>query len=195
MNFTEVVQQVMDLTARTDKKAEIENAVNTTLSLCIYKASFVDDLVEITKNAEPSIGVYSGTVNLSGLTNYRKMKYIRPTNLTDFFIPKQPQGVLLLGQVVRNIYWISGTSLNWTSSVPVDTLELGYYVYPPQLTDAAPTHWFLDKAPWVIIDLACARIFKSLGFLEEGASHEAQGAALYITIKNDLEDQVMPEAR
>jgi len=53
MNFTEVVQEVIDITARADKKSQIENAVNTVLRLAIFKASFVRDIIESTINAEP----------------------------------------------------------------------------------------------------------------------------------------------
>lgn len=194
MNFSEVVQEVIDITARQDKKSQIENAVNTVLSLVIFKASFVRDLVESTLNAAPVQNVFSGVVDLAALSNFRKLKYLKVTGVNKFMSSRQPQGVIVQGIIVRDIYWIAGTNLNWVSSIAVKTLEIGYFVYPPKLTDAAPIHWFLDTAPNVIIDLAAARIFRSIGDSKSASDHEGSGAQLYITVKSDLESNVEAEA-
>lgn len=194
MNFTQAVSEVLELVNRPEKKVEAENAVNTVLSLAIYKASFVNDLVETTINAEPLQNAFSGVVDLTVHTNFRKLKYIRPTQLVGFLKPKQPQGVILGGQVLRDVYWISGTKLNWTSATATNTLEIGYYVYPPTLSDASPNHWFLEAAPYAIIDLAAARLFRRIGDDKSARDHEGSGSQIYLTIKSDLESKIEPEA-
>lgn len=193
MNFTECVATVISITGRPDKQAEVEVAVNTVLNLACIKAHFSKDLTEVT-TVNSTADQYTGSIDLTVYGNFRKIKYIRPNNLAACLVARQPEGMFSSQQVLRNSYYIAGTNLNWVLGSLASSFAIGYYVYPPRLTDAQPTHWLLTMAPYCIIDLACARIFKAIGDRESAASYDGTGAQLYVTLRNDQEDQILAQA-
>lgn len=194
MNFTEAVDSVIDITARPDRRVETVNAVNSTLSKSILKANFSQDLVEGTLNVDPTL--YGDTVDLAleaGFVRFRKMKYLKITGETRYLVPTDADKVFTPGgQMQPDRYFLAGTNLTYTLSKLTPTLEYGYYQYAPVLTDnAADTHWLLEKMPWCIIDLAAARIFRSIGDDASAKAYEASGQELYNVAVRDFVDQVL----
>lgn len=192
MNFTEAVDAVIDITARPDRRTETISAVNATISKSVLKANFSRDLVEGTLNVDPA--EYGDTVDISlEFTRFRKFKYLKITGVQGYLVPTDADKVFTPGgQVQPNRYFVAGTNLTYTLSQLTPTLEYGYYQYAPVLEDnAADTHWILELMPWAIIDLAAARIFRSIGDDASGRAYEASGQELYNVGMRDFVDQVL----
>jgi hypothetical protein len=91
-------------------------------------------------------------------------------------------------------YYVAGNSLTYTLKELTTALEVGYYQYAPILSDLAE-HWMLDVMPWTIIDLASARIFKTIGDDNSFRAYLSTGTESYKMFRNDLEDSILAAAR
>lgn len=199
MNFTEAIDAVVAVTKRPEKRPEIANRLNRALSLFTLKASFKKDLVEVSTTVDPTS--YGQTIDLSAfspaLVRFRKFKYIRPTNQRYYLKFMEPEFILTpQGNIQPNRYYVAGNSVTFTLSNLTPSLEIGYYQYAPILTEVSPnnTHWMLDLMPWALIDQAAASIFQSIGDEQSAKESLASSGTLFVTARNDFEDQVVLSA-
>jgi hypothetical protein len=155
---------------------------------------FTRDLVEDTLNLDPD--VYGQTLDLSGLTRFRKIKWLRPTSRRYYLKPIDPGQILTPGGTVQtNRFYVAGTDLTITLSALDATLEIGYMQHAPLLTDvAAQTHWMLEMIPWAIIERAATQTFKSIGDDTSARFYEASSMELFVAARNDFEIQVAASA-
>ena len=196
MNFNEVVTEVLTITARPDRTSEIESRINSSLSRCIMKANFAQDLQEIT--LPTTAGVYGETYDFSGdVTRFRKFKYVKATGQTRYLTPIDSTQVFQPGGTMqRDRYYVAGLNLTYTLFETADSLEVGYYQYAPVLDSTVnTTHWLLDLNPWCIIDLASAAIFRSIGDDTSAAIYEKSGTESYLVTRRDCEDSILAVAR
>jgi hypothetical protein len=194
MNFQECVDEVLIITARPDRTSEIQSRINATLSKCILKANFARDLVETTIAIDDTL--YGDTIDISGdVTQFRKMKYVKPYGLKRYLTPIDSTRLFTPGATMqRDRYYLAGLDLTYTLFELVPSLEIGYYQYAPTLS-SSDTHWFLDVAPWAIIDLTSAAIFRSIGDDTSAAQYEKSGTEFYNVAKRDFEDSILATAR
>ena len=200
MNFNEVVNEVIGITARPDKASAIATAVNAVISLCTMKASFVRDLVET--SIPISSTEYAGTFQFNNLQvplvhRFRKFKYVKAYGARGYLNATTPDKIFVPGGVSQtDVYYLSGDSLTYILKNLVPSLEIGYYQYPPILdVNKNNTHWMLEVMPYTIIDLAAARIFRDIGDDASAARHQAAGDEAFKVNRRDHEDLVIPVAR
>lgn len=198
MNFAEVVTAVTGIVKRPDKVAEIERAINASLSDCTVRASFAYDLVETSIPVDPTL--YGDTIIFNNLTvpvvtRFRKFKYVKPTAVQYYLDPIGADKIFTPGgNTQRNKYYVAGNSLTYVLGALTTALEIGYYQYAPVLKNAEE-YWMLDLMPNTIIDLAAARIFRSIGDETSFRAFLATGMDSFKLNRNDYEDSILPIAR
>jgi len=184
MNFTEVVNNVISLTARPDKAAEIGIAVNKALSFFILRAEFAQDIIEETFPIDPAL--YGDTVSIATLTRFRKFQYVKRTGDRSYLSPIGSDKVFTPGsQMQKDVYFVAGTNLTYVLRSAAPSLELAYFTYPPILS-GVDIHWFLDVMPWPVIDKAAANIFKNIGDDASWRSHEATSMEMYLNYRRSI---------
>ena len=196
MTFAEILAEVLTITARPDRETEIASAINAVLSRCVLKTNFARDLVETTINIDPTL--YGSTIDFSSLvTRFRKFKYVKVTGVRGYLHPIDSDKVFTPGGILQNNrYYVAGLNLTYMISTLSPTLEIGYYQYAAKQNElTVPTHWMFDLAPWAIIDLASARIFRSIGDDTSAAQYEKSGIEFYDIAKRDFADSIQAEAR
>lgn len=189
MNFTEAVDEVINITSRPDKRAEASRQLNRALSLFTLKASFKKDLVETSLSIDPTL--YGQSVSIASFANFRKFKYIRPTSRRYYLTEVDATQVFgPNGMLQPDRYFVASSTLLITQSQLDSSLQVGYYTYAPVLTEVAPnnTHWMLDMIPYALIEKAASKIFQQIGDDTSSRAYDQSSAELFIAARKDIED-------
>lgn len=184
MNFTEVVNEVVSITKRPDKIADIRRAVNATISLACLGTDFARDHDETSLAISSSD--YAGNIQLSNLARFRKIDYILPAGYKQVLAPITPADVFNSCMEQKNCFYISGDQINYSLSALAASVKVGWFKYPPLLTDAAPTFWLLEAAPYMIVDGAASSVFRDIGDDEAARSKEAAWRLAYDSARVDF---------
>lgn len=184
MNFTEVVNEIVSITKRPDKITDIRRNVNSVISKACLGADFARDHDEALLNISSSD--YAGNIALSNLARFRKINYILPTGYRQPIKLIDPIQVFDACVEQVNRFYISGDQINYKLSVLTPSVKVGWFKYPPLLTDAAPTFWLLDAAPYMVIDGAAAATFRNIGDDNSARQHEADWRLAYDSARVDL---------
>ena len=199
MTLTEAIDEVISITKRADKRAEITSNINKAILYFTLKSNFAKDLVETSIPFDAD--EYAQNIDLTGLavplTRFRKWKYLRPTSRSYFLSYRDPLHVVgPNGNVQTDVFYMSGDTLIAALSQLDATCEVGYYTYPPILSEAGVTaHWMLTMVPWMVTERAASMTFKSIGDDNSARFYEASSNELFFTARNDFEDQVADFAR
>lgn len=195
MNFKQAVDAVIAITSRPDKIAEAIAALNQAITTFTLKANFTQDLVEDTLIVDPNL--FGDTIDISSVfIRFRKFKYVKITGVKGYLNPTESDKIFANGITQPNTYYVGGSALTYTISQLTNTLEVGYYRYPPILAnDIYNTHWMLDIFPQAVIDTACARVFKIIGDEVSHKIYQQMGMDAYITARSDMQDSVTYGAR
>lgn len=185
MNFTEVVNEVLAIVKRPDKITDARREVNAAISFCCIDSDFVRDFSENSFAIDSSL--YSQSLALSSFTRFRKFAYIKPPATKYYIKPIAPDKVFHGECEEVNRYYIAGDNVVFKLSALTSALLIGWYSYPPTLTDASPTHWLLDAAPWMIIDRAAAKVFANIGDDKSSSKHDSNFAVSYQSARRDLQ--------
>lgn len=193
MTFDEVVNDVLGIIKRPDKLVQTQVAVNSQLKRAILKTNFSHDLVEGSIPIDSSL--YNQTINLAqlspALVRFRKWKYIKLYGAYGYLEPSDAQNVFVpAGSMQTDIFYMMGTNLTIITSTTAESLLVGYYQYPPNLS-GSQTHWLLEICPELIVNRAAADMFNAIGDQASSKYYLATGEDLYMTVVNDLRDQVM----
>lgn len=191
MIFSEAVTEVVAITKRPDKDAEIRSNLNKAISFFVLKDTFPQDLVEVSLPIDPILLGQTIDISMSTppLTRIRKFKYIRPRSQRYCLEQIEPEQLFTpKGYLQPNRYYLAGSNLTFTLSMPDTFLEVGYFVYPPVLTTVTGSdiHWLLDMIPWAVIEWAASQTFQSIGDDASARYYQASAMALYTTMRNDL---------
>ena len=185
MLFPEVLAEVLRLTSRPDKEASAIVAINRAITLFTLKGDFKRDLVEASLPVNPLL--YGDTISIAGLTRFRKFRYVKPTAVKYYLDPIGEEQVFINQAVLRNKYYIAGTSMIYTLSALTAALEISYLTYPPVLDSGTnASYWMLDMIPYAVIDMACSEVFKVVGDDASAKRYYETGMDLYNTLKGDL---------
>lgn len=182
MNFTDIVSSILSTTKRPDKINDIRREVNAAILFFSTDAEYAQDMQEIQyplpiAGSEAAINVASvlprfrsiGYIKISGTKIYAtKLETLTPSTCTD----------------LRNKYYLAGTSLNVNLSQRATLLDIGYYAYPPYLTDAAPTYWMLEGNWYAIEQKALSTILNDIGDAQGAQGAERKAVAAYSLFKN-----------
>jgi hypothetical protein len=184
MNFTEAVNEVVTATRRPEKINRIRAKVNAAISFYCLDNEFPRDFNEqaIALNATE----YTQAFDLSLLTRFRKFKFVKRGGTKNYLtVPSDKQ--IFEGCDLRDKYYIAGTNVNLYLAALSSSLDVGYYQYPALLNDVDnPSHWLLDVAPWMIIDRACAEIFREIGEDRDFKTMRDSAYEQYMAARKDL---------
>jgi hypothetical protein len=184
MNFSQVVQAVLDITKRPDKLVETQRAVNAAVSFYCLKGEFDQDKKEasvaITANS------YGGTVNIATpCPRLRRFVYINKPGALGYLTKIGADKLFTPGHVTqKDVYYLIGQELNYVLSTPASTLNVAFLQAPPVLT-GTDTYWFLDVADACVIDKAASRIFQLIGDEQSMGAHNAMAREFYDAFVRD----------
>ena len=184
MNFTDIVNEVISITKRPDKVSDIRRAVNSAISDACLGTNFARDHDELSVSISSS--AYTGNVALTSLARFRKVDYILPSGYRKPICSTDPKAVFDSGIEQTDRYYISGDQINYSLSALSSSLKIGYFRYPPILTDASPDFWLLEAAPYMIIDKAAATIFANIGDDSSARIHDNSWRLAYDSASVDL---------
>lgn len=184
MNFTEVVQEVVSITKRADKIADIRRNVNSAISEACLGTNFARDHDELLLPISSS--EYAGSIQLSLLPRFRKIHYIIPTGYACPIRSIEAPAVFEAGVEQVDRFYISGDQINYKLSKLSSGLKIGYFRYPPSLTDTSADFWLLEAAPYMIIDNAAAKTFRNIGDDASAKMHENSWRQAYDSARIDL---------
>lgn len=184
MDFTEVVAEVVAVTKRPDKVAEARQQVNAALNFFCCEANFLRDLVETSEAISSS--VYSQSLSLSLFARFRKVCWMRVEDTDCFLDPLDITAVKKNKNDWGNRFYVAGNLLIFQTKVLGSAMEIGYFTYPPTLTDASPDFWLLEASPYMIIDKAAAKIFASIGDDASARMKEADARVAFLSAKEDF---------
>lgn len=176
MTFAEIVNAVIDATARPDKVVAIKRAVNNKLSQVSAIGDFNRDLEEVEPNVS-ALGT-AFTISLDTMPRFRKIKYIKPTNRNVYIEAVDPTKVFIKNSCgvvteLRDCYYLAGNNLRISLANAATTIAIGYFAYPAQLVQDTDTHWILTASPDVIIAGAAANIFAEIG--DDASANSQEG--------------------
>ena len=200
MDINQAVTEVLTITARPDRSAEILSALNAAISFYSSKADFALDLVETSLPISPT--EYGGTVQFNVVsptplvTRFRKFKYVKPYGVKRYLTPIGSDKIFTpKDQIQVDKYYVGGNNITYTLKELAPSLEVGYYQYPPVLDGTTlSTHWMLDLMPWAVIDRAAARIFRSIGDDTSAVAYDRSSMELFLAARRDFEDGVVAGA-
>lgn len=185
MNFSQVVQAVLDITKRPDKRTETERAVNAAISFYCTKAEFDRDKKEV--SIAITANSYAGVVDISTLvTRFRRFVYINKPGTYGYLKEIGADKLFTPGHVTqKDVYYLIGQELNYVLSTPASTLNVAYLQAPPTLS-GTDTFWLLDVADTCVIDKAASRIFQLIGDEQSMSAHNAMAKEFYDAFVRDL---------
>jgi len=161
MALGDVVYTVIDITARVDKESYIRATANSIIRSIASLRDFPETLVELPLTVSGTATAY--LIPLA--TDFRKVAYLRPSNVFAFLTELNPKRAMLNGREVVNCFYRSGNNLVVRIQVAhiTTTLAYGYYAHPATLVGDAETNWVLDNYQDVVIDLLAAKVFRITG--------------------------------
>lgn len=183
MNFTQAVAEVVSITARPDKLADIKRNVNSAINFCCIEGNFVRDLVEDSYVIDP--GLTAQSLPLSDFLRWRKFAYIKAPASKHYVTNRDPSKIFESNKEAKDVYYVVGDEVKFSLCNVSPSLLIGHFTYPPTLTDLAPTHWLLEVSPYMIIHKAAAALFSDVGNTTETTKHEGLFATMFLSACRD----------
>lgn len=192
MNFTEVTSEVVGIIKRPDLISQVRREVNSALRFYCLDNKFARDFQEQVIALDSA--EYTQSFALSLLTRFRVFRYIRRGGTTEYLDLLGDDEIFTKdsrftkNQTKCDKYYIVGENVNIAMRKLAASLDVGYYVYPPVLTGNAEnnSHWLLDLQPFMIIDRACATLFRNIGDEKSMQAHAASAREGYLACRKDL---------
>jgi hypothetical protein len=187
MNFSEVVAAVNSIVKRPDRIGDVRREVNAALNFFSSDLNATRDVEEL---LVPIVATeYTQAILLTGFPRFRKFQYIRRAGTKNYlkFLPAKK--LYEKDCAYGDKYYIASNSLKISMTELASNLDVGYYVYPPVLTDALDnnSHWLLDSAWPVIYDRALGKILGTIGDSTAAQRHEGFAVAGWLAKRADLE--------
>lgn len=187
MNFSELLQEVYDLTKRPDLVAETTLAIKSA-TLKAHMSDFYSKDIHETRITTDTADYIHGIDYISIISNFRSLKYLRKYDLVtatpgDFINVIEPEEVLdSYGVELTDVCYIAGRVLEVKSSTQIDNMLLGCYVLPI-VTTSGYSSWIANLYPYAIIMEAARVVFKAIGYDEQSAAFERLVAEQYVLLK------------
>lgn len=190
MNFTEVVAEVIGIIKRPDKIADVRREVNASISFCCMDTEFARDLTEI---STPVLNTaYVQSLPLTLFARFRKFKYLKVPGARNYLTPTGPDKIFENCKEATDTYYIAGDNVIIKTRSLQTNLLVGWYSFPPTLTDALPTFWLLDASPYMIIDRAASKVFANIGDDASASKHMNLFTPAWLSARRDLASGTMP---
>lgn len=182
MNFTEIVAKVIDTTKREDKMLVARREVNAALVSFSSDYDFPRDIEELLVTIS---GVdYTQAIAYAVLPRLRKFQYIRRGGTQQYLSALDPAKQFRSDCDLRDKYYLIGSGVRISMTALSPTLDVGFWQYPPTLTDAAPDHWMLEGNWPAIMNRAIAKIFADIGDDASSSKHERYAVADFLTFRS-----------
>lgn len=186
MNFGAMQTLIQETLKRPDKAPQVKSAINRVLEEFVRRADWYADLVEVTTNITPTLYVQS-LVIATAYPNFRKMSYIRPTDLNKKLTYVAPDKIITPdGLEQRNVWYRSGANIIIALYELAATLEVGYFKYYAYLVGTSDTHWMLDAMPSAVHDEVLSQLYGTIGNDAEARFYKAQAAISFQSAERDL---------
>jgi hypothetical protein len=182
MNFLQAVNEVVETIKRPDKISTCRREVNAAISFYCLDNEFARDYVEQSVVLDPQ--QYTQSFSLTDLTRFRKFKYLKRGG-TKCFLSLSTPAKVASGDDCDSYYEV-GSAVNISLKKLAATLDVGFYQHPPILTDDDGIFWLLDVAPFMVIDRACAAMFRVIGDEKSMQAHMISAREAYIAARKDL---------
>lgn len=187
MNFTEMVDQVFEITSRPDLAAETKSAVRAATLKAHQSDFYSKDIWET--GIQFTYPAYRQSLDYMNLySNFRAFKYIRyaedSSDDTGFFFDIiTPEETLdSYGCNRNNIAYVAGRVLEMRSNIEFQYALMGCYVFPLVYKDDYNS-WITQMHPYAIINEAARVIFKMIGYDEQSAQYNSLVAEEYAVLK------------
>lgn len=185
MNFTEVVAAILALVKRPDKLNDIRREVNAAINFFSKDINAVRDVVELQHAIVAT--EYTQAILLSAFPRFRKFQYLKRAGTLEYLKPLDSRKMLTASCDRADRWYIAGSSVNISMTKLATHLDVGYYQYPPILTDASPDYWMLSECWPVIFDRAIAKIYATIDADSEARRHEGYAVAGWLSARADIE--------
>lgn len=183
MLFADALTEVMTTVKRPDKINVARRKLNAAISFYSLDNEFQRDYAEITIPVTPT--AYSQAIAISSLERFRKEKYIKPTGTKCYLTPVATADILKHNDLC-NKYYIIGDLININLQVLTPNMDIGFFKYPPILTESSPSYWLLEVAPFMIIDRAIGEIMRDIGDERSMQAHMASAREAYLAARKDF---------
>lgn len=183
MNFTNCVAEVIGIVGRPDKVEDVRREVNAAINFFSIEANFARDLIETSATLDGTL--YAQSLALNTLPRWRKFLYLRPVNRKKYLTRRNANAIFANGDEELDTYYIAGDNVIFKLCQLSTSLLIGYFTYPPILTDAAPDYWLLDISPFMVIYKAASNILAAIGNNEDSVMYDKRANVLYESAKND----------
>lgn len=185
MNFTEIVAELNTLIKRPDRLADIRREVNSAINFFCCDMNATRDVVETQQVLVAT--EYSQSFALSAFTRFRKFQYLKRAGTREFLAPLEGRKMFTSDCNNADKYYIAGTTVNINMTKLAASLDVGYYQYPPILTDSSPDFWLLDAAWPAVFDRVAAKIFNAIDNAPMAAKHEGYATTAWLSKRKDIE--------
>ena len=182
MNFTEVVAEVLSIVKRPDKILDIRREVNAAVNFFSSDTDFNRDVTEVLLAIDPL--VYSQNLTYSSFIGFRKIQFMKRAGTRNYLTELDAKKITSNACAVDK-YYTAGTGIRINMSTLAANLDIGYFAFPPLLTDAAGTFWMLDIAPFMVIDKAAGVILRNIGDEASSKTHIGSATAAYLAFRAD----------
>lgn len=187
MQFSELVQEVYDLTGRPDLVAETEAAIRAATLRAHHTDFYSKDIYET--GAKFSTPAYIQSLDyISLIGNFRAIKYLRkvdeatatPSTLIEVLKPEELFDAY--GQERTDVCYVAGRVIEIKSSTLLSTFILACYV-DPIITKEGYSSWIADLYPFAIIYEACRIIYTAIGDSTKARGYREQVAMEFSQLK------------
>lgn len=195
MNFTELCNEVINITKRPDLQSVIEAAVRASTLKLHQKDFFYRDIVEVGVSF-PDEEYITSFKPSDVVPRFRKPAYLRQwlydgTSATFGRGGKKYEPVELgnsqdaYGCFKTDTYYMAGDLLQIRSSTALTHILFGAYVNPDITTDGYKS-WIADEYPYAIVYDACVAVFRTIGANEQlqGVTQQAAEWLAILTINS-----------
>jgi len=184
MNFTEIVNEILGRTRRPDKLSSIRREVNSAVLFFSLDMDATRDVTEALYSVVAN--EYSQALPLSTWPRFRKFQYMKYPNTRNYIVEINAKKLYTEECKTADRYYVAGDNVNINLSTLTSQLDIGYYSYPPVLTDASPNYWLLDRAWNVVFDRACAKVYAEIDDDKASRMHEMYARDAWASQRNDL---------
>lgn len=184
--FTSLLNDVYSITNRPDLVAETSLAVRQATLKLHQRDFYAKDLVE--SRIQFTAPAYYQSLSYASLfPNFRKLDYLRKYEngeATGFLTLVTPTNTFdSYGISKEDICYLAGSLIQIRSSTSLTDFLIGFFQNPttnPDLYDS----WIGTLYPNAIVEEACAKVFKMIGFDEQAAVYKALANESALVVHN-----------
>lgn len=179
MTLAELTAEVVTLTGRPDRTAEILTAIKAATLKMHHSDFYWKDLLECGVQF-PVASFIQDLEYRTYIPLYRAAKYLRkidvttnpatPGKMLDLVVPENIFDSYKIEK--QDIFYAAGSYLHINSSTKEDFYLLGAYINP-EITEAGYDSWVAVDHPYAIVFEAARSVFKMIGKDEEAAGMDA----------------------